>query len=160
MSVAIPERYRQLRREFPFDRVSIGGAGISLVPLRVLELAQQDYGVIPDDEWAKRPAEWLHIGTEEVRGDPVFIDIEDDAFPAYTAAPDSHWTPKLLASTFGHFAQVLLHLQVLARGRESPLGIQHNPVSPEESERFLEFVRRGSPQADIAFWRALYETEN
>jgi hypothetical protein len=160
MDVVIPERYRQLRLAIPFDRISVGYAGISLVTLQALELAQRDYGVIPDEEWAKRPSEWLHIGTEEVRGDPIFIDTDDREFPVYTAAPDSGWTPKLLAFTFSHFAQILMELRALARGRESPLQIQHNPVSPEESEQFIEFIRRGSPDVDVTFWRGLYETEN
>ena len=161
MSVSIPERFRRRRASVPFDRVSIGYAGISLVPLDELEPAQNGYGVVLEESQTDWRHEWIVIGNEERCGDPIFIDSDDDEYPVYTAAHGiGEWTPQLVAFTFRHFVEVLQQLQVFSRGRANPAQLQRHPVTHEEGEKFIDFIRRTSPEVDFTFWRGLYETEN
>lgn len=158
--IPIPERFRQLRAAAATNRVSIGYSGICLFPLDQLQAAQQGYGIIPEgDETDWRP-EWVVVGNEELCGDPVFIDIDDDEFPVYTAAHGmENWRPQLLAFSFRHFLQIMEQLQELSRRRANPVQLQNHPVTQEENDAFVEFIRHQSPDVDFHFWRGLYDIE-
>jgi hypothetical protein len=160
MKISIPERYKEQRAAVTFDRVSIGYAGIHLAPVSELESAQQGYSIIPEGDETDWRAEWLVIGNEDLCGDPIFIDTDDDDYPVYTAAHGmGEWSPRLIAFTFKHFVQILQRLQVLARGRSNPVELQRHPISEQEKELFIEFIQRDSPDVDFTFCETLYETE-
>ena len=159
MSVTIPDRYRQMRARVPFDSVSIGYATIHLAPVRELEGTQQGYSIVPDGETDWKD-EWVVIGYEDLCGDPIFIDTDVDDYPVYTAAHGmGEWNPQLIAFTFRHFVQILQQLQVLARGRSNPVELERRPITDQERESFLEFIRRDSPDIDFTFWETILETE-
>jgi hypothetical protein len=158
MRVEIPERFKRLRETTPIDHVSIGHGGIRLVPVSELEAAQRGYAdVAGDTAWR---CEWAVIGHEDLCGDPVFIDTEDQDYPVYTAEHGTgSWSPRLIAFTFRHFSQILQHLHVLLRGRANPVELERHPISAHECSSFIEFIRRESPQVDFGFWRSLLEVD-
>ena len=154
MSSTIPDAYHKLRRVVPFDRVSIGYGTIDLIPARDLASAQQGYG---DADCGWQP-EWLVVGHEELCGDPLFIDTDDEDFPVYTAEHGTGaWRPRLIAFSFRHFGQILEHLSELSRGRSNPVELERRPVSASERVAFMEFIRRDSPDVDFGFWESLLE---
>ena len=69
------------------------------------------------------------------------------------------WSPRLIAFTFRHFVQILQQLQVLARGRSNPVELEGNPITDDERDAFMEFIRRDSPDIDFRFWETVCETE-
>ena len=149
-----------MRAEVTFDRVSLGYTTIHLTPVAGLNAAQQGYGIVPDGSDTDWRDEWVVVGYEGMSGDPIFIDTDDDDYPVYTAAHGmGSWNPKLIAFTFLDFVQILGQLQVLARGRANPVELKRRPVSADESDGFIEFIRRDSPDVDFSFWKLLYETE-
>jgi hypothetical protein len=160
MSVTIPDRYKKLRAAVPFDNVSIGYASIHLAPVAELEAAQQGYSIVPEGSETDWHDEWVVIGHEGMQGDPIFIDTDDDDYPVYTAAHGmGEWSPQLIAFTFRHFVQILQQLQVMARGRSNPVELERHPITDDERESFIEFIRRDSPDVDFTFWETIYETE-
>src|SRR3954451_397716 len=125
MSVTIPERFKQMRAAVPFDSVSIGYASIHLSAVAELESAQQGYSIIPEGHETDWRDEWTVIGFEGLCGDPVFIDTSAEDFPVYTAAHGmGEWSPQLIAATFPHFIETLQQLQLLARGRATPIEME------------------------------------
>jgi hypothetical protein len=155
MRVTIPERFRQLRGATAIEHVSIGsGGGIRLVPVPELDAAQRGYGDVSDGtDWQP---EWAVIGHEELCGDPLFIDTEDDDFPVYTAEHGAGtWSPRLIAFTFRHFTQILHRLHALSRSRSNPVELKRRPISDDELTSFMEFIRRDSPQVDFSFWESV-----
>lgn len=160
MSVIIPERYRQLRAAAPVDNVSMGYASIHLTLVAELETAQQGYSVIPEDDETDWQDDWVVIGYEGLCGDPIFIDTSNEDFPVYTAAHGmGQWSPQLIASSFSHFIQILERLQALAHGRANPVEMERHPITDEESEALAKFISGGSPNADLAFWQGICETD-
>jgi len=149
-----------MRAAVPFDSVSIGYASIHLSRIGELQAAQQGYSIIPESDETDWRDEWTVIGYEGLCGDPIFIDTSHSEYQVYTAAHGmGEWSPQPIAATFRHFIEILQQLQALARGRATPTEIEQHPVSKEERESFLAFVRRGSPNADLTFWQTIYETE-
>ena len=160
MSVTIPDRYKKMRGAVPFDSVSIGYASIHLAPVSELEAAQQGYTIVPEGDETDWRDEWVVIGYEGMCGDPIFIDTDVYDYPVYTAAHGmGEWNPQLIAFSFSHFVQVLQRLQGLARGRSNPVQSEQHPITEQERESFLEFIRRDSPDVEFTFWTNLYEME-
>ena len=156
----IPEHYKQLRAAVPFDSVSIGYASIDLSPVAELEAAQRGYSIVPAGQTTDWRAEWLVIGSEGLCGDPIFIDTSDASFPVYTAAHGmGEWSPQVVASSFRHFIQILERLQVLARGRATPVEMEKHPLPDSEREAFIDSIRRDSADADVSFWELICETD-
>jgi len=160
MNIVIPSSYQQMRAALLLDRVSFGCMGVELYPVGKLPLAQRGYGVLPyvdeDSEWD--PA-WVVIGCEDLTGDPIFIDTEDEDFPIYTAEHGAgRWSPQLIAFSFQHFIAILRQVQRLARGRENPVALERNPISEAEREEVLAFIRRNNPDVSMDFWEFWLET--
>jgi len=159
MTVTIPEQFKKLRAAVSFDSVSIAYVSVCLSPVAELQAAQQGYSSIPEGDETDWRDEWVVVGYEDLCGDPIFIDISDDGFPVYTAAHGmGEWSPQPIAGTFQHFIEILQQLQLLARGRTTPVEIEKHPIAEQELESFLTFIRRGSPEADLTFWQSICET--
>ena len=155
MRVNIPEQFSQLRGAAPVDHVSIGCGGIRLVPVAELQAAQRGYGDVEGQDTDWQPG-WAVIGHEELCGDPVFIDTEDDDYPVYTAEHGAGtWSPRLIAFTFRHFMQILQRLHDVSRQRSNPVELKRHSISHDERTSFMQFIRRDSPQVDFSFWDSL-----
>lgn len=148
----IPSRYRQLRASAPFDSVSFGHHGICLTAVAELEQAQEGYGIVPDQRTTWNP-EWVVIGHDEMCGDPIFIDTDDDDFPVYTAEHGAgEWRPQLIAFSFQHLIDILGQFRSFRGGRTSPAELERQPITPEEKTGLLAFIRDRNPDIDISVW--------
>ena len=160
MSIGIPERYKRARAAVPFDAVSIGYRSIELAPVEQVEDLQQGYGIVPAGQTTDWQDQWLVIGIDGLCGDPIFIDTSNESFPVFTAIHgEGEWSPELIASSFQHFVEILQRLQELARGRATPAEIKQHPLSSQERQAFIDFIRRRSPDTDLSFWELICETD-
>jgi hypothetical protein len=71
----------------------------------------------------------------------------------------SLWSPQIVASSFRHFIQILERLQVLARGRATPVQMEKHPLTDSERAAFIDSIRRDSADADVSFWELICETD-
>jgi len=69
------------------------------------------------------------------------------------------WSPQVIASSFRHFVQILERLQVLARGRATPVQMEKHPLTDSERESFIDSIRRESADANVSFWELICETD-
>lgn len=86
------QRYIEVKRVLPIEKVSYGHRTVTLFPEAELEDAQIGYSVGEAGEdftgnsvgdWR---ANWLVIGDEDVCGDPIFVDLSESNLPVFTAA--------------------------------------------------------------------------
>lgn len=142
-----------MRAGVPFDRVSLGYTTVYLHPFAELPAAQQGYGSVPDGDETDWDSAWVVIGCEDCTGDPIFIDTDDEDFPVYTAEQDTgEWSAHLIAFSFGHFIEILQEVRRIARGRETPVALERNPISETERGEVLSFIRRNNPDIYMTFW--------
>ena len=147
MNSTVPIRYRQLRTAAPFESVSLGYHSIRLTPPGELEGAQQGY------EGPTWEADWVVIGHDEICGDPIFIDASDDDFPVYTAAHgEGDWRPQLIAFSFQHLLDILAQLRSFRSGRTTPVDLERRPITADERDQLLRFIRERNPDVDMSFW--------
>ena len=113
---------------------------------------------MPDGNETDWDSAWVVIGYEGCAGDPIFIDTDDEEFPVYTAAHGmGEWSPELIAFSFRHFIEILQQVQRVARGRETPVALERNPISEAEREEILSFIRRNNPDISSTFWEVWLE---
>ncbi len=159
MKIAIPPAYRQMRDAVPFETVSLGYTTIHLHPFRSLPGAQQGYGVVPEGDETDWDPAWVVIAYEDLAGDLIFIDTEDEDFPVYTAAHGmGEWSPELIAFSFRHFIEILQQVRCVARGRETPVALEQRPITEEEREEVFSFIRQHNPDVSMRFWETLLES--
>lgn len=153
MNIVIPPSYRAMRAAVPFDSVSFGYTTVTLHPFTALPEAQQGYGIVPEGQNTDWRPEWVVIGDEDLTGDPLFIDTEDEGFPVHTAAHGmGAWSSRLVAISFSHLVEALQLVSRAARGRETPVALEGNPLPEAEREAVLSSIRTNNPGADLSFW--------
>lgn len=102
---------------------------------------------------------WIVIGHEDLCGDPIFVDRQADRLAVYTAIHGTgSWEPVMIATSLESFEEALKIIEKLARGRETPVNLEHNPISPEEREEALSSIRQITQVSEIEFWELLLET--
>lgn len=110
-----------------------------------------------DGDWHKR---WLVVGYEELCGDPIFIDTSEEGFPVYTAIHgEGRWDAKRIAVSLDGFGRALLAVADIAKGRESPVALENNPLTETERETTLAVIRRDNPDVDLEFWEILLSSD-
>ena len=67
------------------------------------------------------------------------------------------WSARLIAYSFRHFVEILQQVQLVARGRETPVALERNPISEVEREEVLSFIRRHNPDIAMTFWEIWLE---
>lgn len=126
----------------------------------MLPEAQRGYGIVPEGDETDWDPAWVVIGSEDLCGDPIFIDTDDEDFPVYTAAHgEGEWRPRLIAFSFAHFIQALDHLGRFRGGHSSPVELERQPITEAERESLLSFIRRNNPDVDMTFWETWLETD-
>jgi hypothetical protein len=65
------------------------------------------------------------------------------------------WNPEPIADSLESFAALLDKLRVLAVDRENPVKKKLNPLTAQEAEAFLEFVRTANPNSDPTYWEVI-----
>ena len=100
-------------------------------------------------------ANWTVIANDET-GDPIFVDTATPELRVITAAHGmGSWDPEPIADSLNSFADVLSQLRLLAIGRSNPVEKLLNPLSAQEAQAFLKFVKTANPNTDPAYWETI-----
>jgi hypothetical protein len=107
-------KYIEELKDIPFNEITIGLTTIYIFSEDKINENQIGYSVDSEDQslvgesngdWKKN---WLVIGCESLCGDPLFIDIETENFPVFTAMHGvGSWDGKLIADNFKSFIKSL-----------------------------------------------------
>ena len=163
MSLATVEAFRA-RRPRDFLPVTLGYGTVDLLQPEQLVEAQVGYAVDPagrsllgqqDGAWL---ATWLVVATEDLVGDPIFVDTAAPEWPVYTAAHgEGTWAPELVADSFASFVAALDLIRSLVRNRETPVALERHPISPIERHQVLGEIGRLNPRSSLTFWQTWLE---
>ncbi|HXA50768.1 MAG TPA: hypothetical protein VNV86_10710 [Candidatus Acidoferrum sp.] len=150
--------YERLLQDMP-SGVSFGHGSVCLWPPSELRRRQIGYSIGPDTrslcgdgdgDWRTT---WLVIGFEGECGDPVFIDTATPGYPVYTAwHGEGRWDPKPVAVSLCGLREALASVARAAKGRESPVALEQNPISAAERDTVLREIQQHNPDIDLSFW--------
>ena len=148
------------------SNTSIGYGGVSIWPFSELQERQEGYSVSADGrsligkkdgDWQSN---WLAIGSEDLCGDPVFIDTAASGYPAYTAAEgEGRWDAVPIAVSITGLRYALEAIRRVATGRENPVAVEENPISAAEREGVLREIGEHNPEIDLSFWSMMLGDE-
>jgi hypothetical protein len=146
------------------SEVSFGVATIRIAKPDCLKLLQVGCGIdsrgMPligeaEGDWR---ATWVVIGSDDTSGDPIFIDTAIEGFPVYTAMHGAgRWRPTRIASNLTGLKHALGAVSDAARGRENPIALGTNPLTPRERTEVLSRIREYNRDVDLGFWIALLD---
>ena len=158
------ERYIEVRRAIPLEKVSFGYQTVMLYPADELEEAQLGYSVGESGEdltgenagdWKRS---WLVIAYEDLQGEPLFIDQSVPELPVYTAAHGAGaWNPALIASSLRGFIEALEEVEHVSKGRGNPVEAERNPLPDGERQRTLSRIAEVNGNAPLEFWESWLE---
>ena len=145
--------------------VSVGYRSLTLFSSPELEAQQVGYSrdqtgrdLAGDTDGAWQHS-WLVVGTEDLCGDPIFVDLAGPGFPVYTAMHgEGAWRPTLLALSFESFLQGLREVERLSNRRTNPKDLAARPLSPAEHAGLLDVLACLGADVDRAFWTDWFET--
>ena len=139
--------------------VEIGYGGILLYSLDASPREQIGYSIrkngesligFDDGDWLEG---WYVIGRDLSLGDPIFIDLNDPEIPVYTSSHGmGSWTPAFIAPSYPSFLLALGLLECISIGRSTPAKLHANPISKEESEKYLNEIATITGEAENYFW--------
>ena len=142
-------KYIEKSKDLPFYEITIGYTTIHL--LTEAELSEGQIGYSVDSEgnsftgnnygdWKKN---WVVIGYEDLCGDPIFIDLDFEKFPVFTAIQGTgNWEQTLIADNFESFVK---SLKIIA-------GLKLK-------EEILAQIKKLNQKADLEFWELLFEED-
>ena len=157
VKVAVMDSYEDVLERIPSD-VSLGCQTIRVYRAPGVQALQIGYSVCPTGEpletdWRK---EWVVIGYEECCGDPIFIDSSADGFPVYTAIHgEGVWEAKQIAVSLEAFGHVLVAIADVAKGRETPLALENNPLTLAEKQATIAAIKHQNPSVSLDFWESV-----
>src|SRR2546425_11908202 len=133
------QRYIGIRNAIPLEKVSLGYRTVLLFPVAALEEAQLGYSVgnageiLAGENEGDWKSNWLVIGMEDLIGDPIFVDLNNQELPVFTAAHgEGAWNPKLIASSFEVFIKVMEEIERISDMRRNPVQLMRNQLSDVE----------------------------
>ena len=139
--------------------VSFGGGGLLLHEPAEIPSLQIGYSILFDGlkVAGDRPGDWkeswIVIGNETCCGDPIFLDSISSDFPVYTARHGAgSWDAVLISQSYKSFLQDVDRLADLSHGRETPIGLEKNPMLPIEVVEFLSYAKVVGGVKDAGFW--------
>jgi SMI1/KNR4 family protein SUKH-1 len=104
--------------------------------------------------WRK---EWIAIGNDDT-GDPLIVDLSTPKMRVLCAEHGTgHWEPYPIADSLKSFGAILDQLRQLATDRDSPAKLETKPLTEEETNAFLQFVRTINPEIDPFYWEILLD---
>jgi hypothetical protein len=155
--------YIQIRNRLPIAQVSLGYTTVAIFSESELAEAQIGYSVtdsgetIPGEKKGDWKNSWLVIGSEDLCGDPIFVDLNVPEFPVFTAAHgEDQWTPVMIATSFVGFVKALEEIERISDGRQNPVQLQRNPLLDAERERILRRIAEFNPTASLEFWESWF----
>ena len=145
-------------------KVQVGYSGLALLSARTLAKGQLGYSRHPDGrdltgtgsgDW--KPS-WVVVGNELSGGEPVFIDLTQPEFPAYTAMHgQGEWDPMPVAQSLKGLVLGLKEVALASRGRESPVALQAHPLSKAERRQLKQRLRCLGGELEQEFWLSWFE---
>lgn len=158
------QNYNEIRSKVRLDEVTLGYQSLKLFGTEELEEAQLGYGVgqsgevLAGDNEGDWKSSWLVIAREELLGDPLFIDLDEEQLPVYTAAHgEGTWNPIMVSFSFRGFIQALGEINDIAEGRRSPVQLEQNPLSDAERETALSKIAEMNGGVFFEFWESWFE---
>ena len=153
------QQYVERLRETPLREVSFGYQTVTLFDAEELKDAQIGYrvGEKGEDFVSTEAGHWLEgwyvIGSDDLVGDPLFVDIAEERLPVYTAEHgEGHWEPERIAASFEGFLYALEQIQAASAGRETPAAVEENPLPGADRELTLSRIEGANPGASIDYW--------
>ena len=157
------QQYHEIRRTVPFTSVDFGYQTLTLFSAGELEDEQIGYRISPSGEdltgsragdWR---SEWLVIGRDGLLGDPIFVDLTDEALPVFTAVHgEGSWSPELIATSLGGFIEALKEIESVSHGRSNPVELERNPLPAAEKEEVLQRIAEASGNASQEYWESWF----
>ena len=154
--------YIEIRSRLPIAQVALGYTTVAIFSELELEEAQVGYSVsdsgerftgVKKGDWKES---WLVIGTEDLCGDPIFVDLDMPDLPVFTAAHgQGEWIPVMIAGSFEGFGKALEEIERISDRRQNPVQLQRNPLPVGERERVLRRIAELKPNAALEFWESL-----
>lgn len=142
--------------------VSLGYSTIEICAPTQLEDAQLGYAYdlqgnsLVGQSAGDWQANWLVIGHEGLCGDPIFVDRQEDGLPVYTAIHGvGSWEPVMIATKLQNFVETLKIIEEIAKGRETPVLLERNPISSDQKEKVLTKIRNTTQINEVEFWELL-----
>jgi hypothetical protein len=163
--MTVPPQYAPWLASLGFHEIRFDTGGLKLFTPEELEERQVGYSrsregkSFCDGRPGSWQPEWLAIGYETGLGDPIFLDTSVPALPVLTAMHGAgSWEPETISLSLQDFATALRAFQEVSVGRESPVALERNPLSPEERESALQRIAGAhGDEIGMAFWEALLE---
>lgn len=158
------EKYIEIRRKVSVNDVSLGYQSVRLIPVDELNEAQQGYSVTESGEALTGDCEgdwksnWLIIAREELAGDPLFVDLNEEDLPVYTAEHgQGAWSPMIVSSSFKGFIQALEEIGRIGQGRRNPFELEKNPLSDADRKQSLNRIAQVCGDVSFEFWESWFE---
>jgi len=146
--------------------VNIGFSGIFIFKSSELEQAQVGYAIDSNGKslCGKRPSQWkeswIVIGKDETEGDPVFVDTSNKHLPVFMAEHGTGiWEPFMIADSLEGFEVIIKTLKELSMSRETPLGLERNPVTEEEANQFRAMLDEHHPKSEDWYWKLMISND-
>jgi hypothetical protein len=159
----IPPRYAPWLESLGFQEISYDIGGLKLLTPEELDEGQVGYSrseqgesFCNDSPGSWKP-DWLVIGYETGLGDPIFVDTSAPGLPVLAAMHgEGSWDPTIIATSLEHFAVALRAFREIAIGREYPVALEQDPLSPEARARALQQIAGPKrDEIDMNFWEAM-----
>ena len=102
-----------------------------------------------DGDWQEN---WWVIATDEL-GDPIFVDLNSDNLPVFTAAHgEGSWEELLIANSLSGFTEILSTLYKTSIGRTDPVKFEKKPLMEVEKRELLEIIQMHTPDNQAEYW--------
>jgi hypothetical protein len=158
------QQYIEIRNRHRVEKVSLGYRTVTLFPSSELEGAQLGYSIGDSGERYSGENEgdwkdgWFVIGYEDLCGDPIFVDLNAQDLPVFTAAHgEGDWKPVEIVSSFEGFVKALSEIEHVSDGRHNPVQLEHNPLSDAERKRVLDRIAELNRSASLEFWESWFD---
>ena len=151
---------------FKKQEVSFGYTGIKLFAPEEINEAQLGYSVHPngeslvgneDGDWQST---WIVIGHTTDLGDPIFVDTCTEHLPVFIAMHGQGcWESQIISHSYQAFLKVMAQFSELSFGREYPTKLEGKPMTQQEYDDFISYVRDTAEIQDPYFWELLVSDE-
>lgn len=161
----LPHLYEKVRENFPTGEVKYGCGGIKLLSAADFEDGQVGYSIAPDGtslcdgETGSWQPNWFVIGHETICGDPLFVDVNDENMPVFTAMHgESTWEPNQVSASLDAFVKCVREFSRISVGRSNPIEREANPLTDDERIVYLRRIAElNGTSAAAEFWDILLE---
>lgn len=149
-----------------YSGIYFGYSGITFYSAEELEEGQVGYSVDENNnslttgqegDWQKN---WLVIGTDDVVGDPIFIDTGSEKLQVLTADHEAGaWEGIPIAESLESFVYILSEIQKLSVNRTSPVELQKNPITAEEKMNLIKKIEQNNSAIEMGYWEDFLEDD-